>query len=325
MENQRFQNLDALRGIAALNVVFAHYTNMYDRMYGYDFKIFNWEVGSRAVELFFILSGFVIFYSVQNIKSPEQFLKKRFVRLYPAFWVCLSITLLFVVVLGLPKFDVTFREKILNYSMLPQIFGARKVDLSYWTLVPEFFFYLLIYFLLKIKKIDKVMYLLPVLLITSIIHQFVYHIRFFGLFLNLDYIFLFASGIIFYQLKFKSKHWYNWLLLIVCYGVACASYGFKDYTSIFAITLIYALFATVVFKEIKLLNHSVFNFFGKISYPLYLLHSTVGYIIINHTLKYINNPYVIVLPIIVSIILASIVSYLIEPKLITWFKQKLKV
>ena len=86
-ETKRFESLDSIRGIAALCVVLCHYC------YGY-FVLFevreNGLYAARtfglAVQLFFMLSGFVIFYSVNSKTSVVTFLKKRFIRLYPTFF-----------------------------------------------------------------------------------------------------------------------------------------------------------------------------------------------------------------------------------------------
>src|SRR6185437_9271256 len=89
MQKQRFLELDAMRGIAALMVTFAHFhvgSSVVETL-GY--------YGQFGVQLFFILSGFVIFQTLLFCKGPLDFIYLRFSRLYPAYWASILITVLF--------------------------------------------------------------------------------------------------------------------------------------------------------------------------------------------------------------------------------------
>lgn len=109
---QRFFSLDALRGLAALSVVVWHYQHFFyqagvpasnlDRSVQpfYAFLFFFYERGYEAVQLFFVLSGFVFFWLyrsvIQNKEiSAAKFFVLRFSRLYPLHFV----TLILIVVL----------------------------------------------------------------------------------------------------------------------------------------------------------------------------------------------------------------------------------
>ena len=86
--------LDGLRGVAALAVVFYHYTTRFSIKFNSDIisNVINFKYGHYGVQLFFVISGFVIFMSIEKVKSPFEFLYKRFVRLYPTFWMSLFLT-----------------------------------------------------------------------------------------------------------------------------------------------------------------------------------------------------------------------------------------
>jgi len=76
-----YVTLDGLRGIAALSVVVLH-------CYRY-FGDFTWSSAALAVDLFFVLSGFVLAYAYEA-KLPTAsgaFLKARLIRLYPLYLV----------------------------------------------------------------------------------------------------------------------------------------------------------------------------------------------------------------------------------------------
>ena len=85
--------LDALRGIAAFSVVLFHYTARYDSIYGHSNRLlFKFNYGHLGVNLFFIISGFVIFMTLDRTKSVIDFVVARFSRLYPAYWTALALT-----------------------------------------------------------------------------------------------------------------------------------------------------------------------------------------------------------------------------------------
>lgn len=103
--SSRFESLDGLRGVAAFIVVLHHCTATY---FGMPFP--SWirysplrlvTDGRAAVLVFFVLSGFVLFYSLQSRRGSEywSYITKRFLRIYPPFAVAiLASALLWTVV-----------------------------------------------------------------------------------------------------------------------------------------------------------------------------------------------------------------------------------
>ncbi len=87
---KRYQELDSLRGVAALMVVVFHFTM--GRKEGQ--YLFN--LGNTGVELFFIISGFVIFMSINKMKNSKEFIINRFTRLYPTYWTCVTFTFILI-------------------------------------------------------------------------------------------------------------------------------------------------------------------------------------------------------------------------------------
>ncbi len=320
---ERYKSLDSLRGIAALFVLFSHYTYLYDVIYGYKFDYLNLKyLGGVAVQIFFILSGFLIYYSIIKSNSGIEFLKKRFIRLYPSYWTCLTITFVTVFIFGLPTLQVSFRDALFGLTMLPQLFGALKVDNSYWTLVPEFFFYVMMYVLFVSKKVDKIHWLAPTWLLLSLFHIHVYHLKGIGLLLNLDYSPCFLAGILVQNLKDNHKQYLLWIYFLLCFLLRISLDDFDIYSSI-STFFVFSLFIVFVFSELTFLQNKVFLYFGVISYPLYLIHQNIGFIIINYTVKYFDNLLVIVLPTLVSIGLATIITLCIEKPAMAYLRNKL--
>ncbi|GAB7182550.1 acyltransferase [Kitasatospora sp. Ki12] len=103
--------------------------------------------GWLGVELFFVISGFVICMSCWG-KRPGEFFISRVVRLYPGYWAGIALTT--TVVLGLKQYarhtagDGIDASTVLgNLTMLQTPLGMRHIDGVYWTLWVEMRFYLL--------------------------------------------------------------------------------------------------------------------------------------------------------------------------------------
>ena len=323
INRDRFLTLDAFRGMAALGVVLAHFTYLYDVWYGHSFDYINLVYGGRGVELFFILSGFVIFFTVQNVKSPKEFLIRRFIRLYPTYWACLILTFTIVSVFGLPRLEVTWKEALIGLTMIPQVFGAPKVDNSYWTLVPEFFFYLTIAAVAWAGWIKKIEHLGIVWLLLSLVNTQVYHIRFVGLFLNLDYTCYFYSGILFFLLKQHPKNSYLWAQQIVCIGIGVFLKPDIAIAERLVIAFIYLAYILFLFDKLQFLQKRPLIYLGRISFAWYLIHQHVGYVIINALKPYVQNHLILVPPIIVTLLMAHFVTFRIEKPVMKWLKTKL--
>lgn len=157
MNVKRLNELDGLRGIAALIVVFYHYITRYDQLYGHSFNVpVLFELGRFGVHLFFIISGFVIYWSISKIENPLDFIWSRFSRLYPPFWVALILTFLIVSILSLPNREVGSSTFILNFLMFHEYLGIKHVDGVYWTLTIELSFYFWILIIVCSRQIKNI-------------------------------------------------------------------------------------------------------------------------------------------------------------------------
>lgn len=95
MNNQTFRGVQALRGIAALSVMLFHFRwNINAVSPGIGDRLFGW--GATGVDLFFLISGFVITLSAtrseEGINGSLNFLKKRALRILPTYYIILIIT-----------------------------------------------------------------------------------------------------------------------------------------------------------------------------------------------------------------------------------------
>src|SRR5262245_34438087 len=141
-EAARLIEIDSLRGLAALSVVLFHYTTRFAELYGPTERMtVAFPYGFYGVNLFFIISGFVIFMTLERTRRPMDFVVSRFSRLYPAYWTCVAITFAVTHWLGLPYKTVDLLSALANFTMIQGFWGVPHVGGVYWTLEVELLLY----------------------------------------------------------------------------------------------------------------------------------------------------------------------------------------
>lgn len=309
----RFVQLDIFRGFACLMVLLFHYTTKYAEIFstGMTTKFLDFKYGGLGVDLFFIISGFVIFLTLKKNTIPIEFVYKRFTRLFPTFWICVFTTFFIVRSSELVNYHRSFNELVINLTMVPDLFGVRRVDGVYWSLLPELFFYFLMYLILVLKKVDKIDLICCVWLLLVFFNTFsdVMPIR---VLLNLKFGHLFIIGICFYKINFGESKWFHHLLIISCYIV---SLKLNNTTEKHLISLIFILiFYLFVYGKLSWLKSRPLVVLGEISYALYLVHQFIGYTIIKELSNFgINNSILLLLtPTFLTILIAYIITYYFE-------------
>ncbi|WP_031083669.1 acyltransferase family protein [Streptomyces sp. NRRL WC-3549] len=147
----RLRALDGLRILAALMVCLYHYAGKngtvaesWGRSPGVTFPTLSSfaTYGSLGVQLFFLISGFVICMSSWG-RSPGDFFRSRVARLYPAYWAAIVIVTGAAVLLPVVVRPLPLDELLVNLTMLQQPMGVDRVLGVCWTLWVEMRFYLL--------------------------------------------------------------------------------------------------------------------------------------------------------------------------------------
>ncbi|MDX1694003.1 MAG: acyltransferase [Ketobacteraceae bacterium] len=279
---RRIYELDALRGIAALAVVIYHFTTRYSVLYGFDEDpLFSLPLGHYGVQLFFVVSGFVIFLSLNNCKHPADFIVSRFARLYPVYWAAVIITFSTVTWFGLEGRERTVIEALINLTMLQGFFDVPDVEGVYWTLKWEltFYFWALMIFMFNLQK--YAIHACALLLLsqwgTVLMETYFYGVpRLVRLvFLN-TYGNLFVAGVLFYLLMFGQPR----PIIHILIGVSLFNqYLMHGLESFFVTVGIFTLFYLFVYEKIQFLAQKPLILLGTISYSLYLIHEYVGWIL----------------------------------------------
>ncbi|WP_323119135.1 acyltransferase family protein [Burkholderia alba] len=143
----RLGHIDAMRAIAVLLVIWTHYAEVLSRIAGsqliLDALPRSVDFGRVGVVLFFCISGMLIPTSLRGAPrdGTRRFLIRRFLRLYPAFWLSLPLGYLVYWVLFGNRMEAA--GLVANVTMIPTAFGFDPVMGHYWTLETELYFYAL--------------------------------------------------------------------------------------------------------------------------------------------------------------------------------------
>ncbi len=282
----RFLELDMLRGVAAMAVVLFHLTSRFGDIFGFPgTPVLTVPLGFYGVHLFFVISGMVIFLTIERSRSALDFVLARAGRLLPAYWGAVTLTFLVVSAAGLPGVVLTTRDYAWNLTMLQRFVAVQDVDGVYWTLQVELVFYVAMLGVLAFRSIHRIGAILLVWLAALTIDGgsgFLAHeglessrVQLVSLY---GYAPLFIAGIVLHLRRVRGR--WTW-------GPACllawALAVFAWRSPVEATTVVVGVVATVdlaIRGHLRRLAVSPLVWLGMVSYPLYLVHQHVGYVVL---------------------------------------------
>ena len=311
MKFDRINNFNLIRLLAALQVLFTHSVlhlelekSKYLHYIGENFLYYF-----PGVPIFFTVSGFLIFASFENNhKDIRKYCFNRFIRLYPALWICLlaTILLLFIEYQG-NKMDILYSKTFYLWILeqltffqfhtpdLLRFWGVGTPNGSLWTIIVEVQFYLLVpliyYFTQKLFKIK----IIPIVLIMIISLLFNFYIGQFsdenikyklGGVIVFSYLYNFLFGVIAYIYwekirKFVEGKIVYWALAYLIYisffgnylGIDLNSYFIFNFLHFFSNILLACLVLSMAFSCNNLSNKVLSH--NDISYGVYIYHMLV--------------------------------------------------
>jgi peptidoglycan/LPS O-acetylase OafA/YrhL len=337
MKNRLF-GLDVLRTLCAFYVIFYHYFFRSVAMGDYNDKLYESNIyfsyGWIGVQLFFTISGFVIYYSCKEA-NISKFLVSRILRLYPAYWISILVTLIFMFVFHPDWWTISPFHMLINFSMLQTFLGIKNIDGAYWTLAYELIFYFWMAIFIYFKKVEFIkifLFLSTLLYIFTSIFEIYDFLGILNKILLLRYSAYFLVGIYLYEHSRGSFR--NFLQTLVCIiSIALELYTKTVDISVRSEEVLYPVISwfhylvfILIFIFIIKFNHvsekyqRLFVIIGSLSYPIYLIHQNIGYTLIS----YFWNQFPSFISIILSIIVVTLLSFLIAEYLEPAIRQRIK-
>lgn len=299
MENRtrRVNEIDLLRFLAALAVVIFHYAF---RGYAADDRTTMpyplleplARYGHLGVELFFMISGFVILMTASRA-DLRAFIVSRITRLYPAFWACCTITFVSILLLGNGHYNASVVQYLANMTMLSGFVGVPSIDGVYWSLFVEIHFYVMVAAIVALRQVHRAQLLLLGWLAATVALEF-YPVSPLRRLLLADYATYFISGALCFLIWQTGAARVRLAGLAVCLVLAIhqtlqsvprfeAHYDTTLSASVIIalVTGFHAAMLLVALGRTGWIGLRSWAQVGALTYPLYLLHQYVGFMIFN--------------------------------------------
>jgi peptidoglycan/LPS O-acetylase OafA/YrhL len=286
-DGERLVGLDVLRGFAAFAVMIHHHGQYYDELYpGRTPLSVNFFAGHFGVELFFIISGFVILMTIERKATVRAFAAARATRLLPCFLAALALATVILIFAPMPPLDTpTVGRFLANVTMAPLLFGERVVDLPYWTLSYEMVFYICMAVLLALGRLRSIEWIALAwiaagVLFTTLVDAEQHHRM--TILLLAYYSNFFVVGMCLYLIHAGRARPLTWFVLLAAVLVSARGGGEQAfYASGILYLLLTAAFALLVGVATTSFGRWIawppLVFLGRISYPLYLVHVVLGF------------------------------------------------
>jgi peptidoglycan/LPS O-acetylase OafA/YrhL len=303
--NKHLYSLDYLRGFAAFVVCLFHFTDKVDYLPNTDPLKVVFGSGHLGVEIFFIISGLVIPYSMAkgdySFRKIGVFFKKRIIRIEPPYLLCVLLALLLNYATSISPgykgyaFSIDYEQLAMHVGYLNGYLGKEWINPVFWTLAVEFQYYVLIaLFFPLISHQNKWVWMLSLVAFNTLAPLF-----------DRNYIFnfsiFFTTGILIYRYLIGKLNKREALLCFIAVLVVLLyRYSYKE------IILVLAT-GTVIFLPLR--PTAVGAFIGSVSYSLYLLHYPIGLRVINLSQKFLHTEFLRQIMVIVALAVSVIAAY----------------
>lgn len=337
---ERVREIDLLRFLAAMMVVFFHYAFRGHAANGYSDLAYPElaplaKYGYLGVELFFLISGFVILMTASS-GSLSKFAVSRIVRLYPAYWACCTLTFIAILCWGQGRFEASFAQYLANLGMLNEFVGVPSIDGVYWSLAVELKFYFLVALLLVFRQIDRAQWFLALWLALTLLLD-LFPLDRLRSWLIVDSAPYFIGGALCYLIHARGLSLARAGLLAVAWlaGLAHSLAALAGVSRVFrndfqpapvaiAVTLFFAIMLMIALRRTGGLGRRDWLTVGALTYPLYLIHQYLGYMIFNLGYPTVNRHVLFWGTILLMLALAYAVNRWVERRYARAFKRALE-
>ncbi|MFI0483240.1 acyltransferase family protein [Actinomadura sp. 9N215] len=333
---ERLRELDLLRFLAALAVVLFHFTGFWgDGAWPDPAREVFPELapiarfGYLGVDLFFVISGFVILMSVWG-RGPGEFGISRLVRLMPAYWVSVllgaAVYALFRQGNGIPGLVLP------NLTMLQGGVGIRNVDAVYWTLWVELHFYVLAAVLAGIGITYRSCLIFMAAWLFGGLFADEAGNKLLQVMLVPTWSPYFIAGMALFMIHRFGPTLLLWGYVAVAYLLALrwgawrAAHAFHDANEVVVsvvITGIFAVMALVATGKLKWVRWRGLTVLGALTYPLYLVHSQLALPLLDAVYPELNRWAALAVVIGASLLAAYAVHRLVERPGAAWMRRRL--
>ncbi|MEK2475394.1 acyltransferase family protein [Streptomyces noursei] len=338
----RLAVLDGLRLLAALMVVFYHYVAL-ARPWGHGTDtIFPTahrlaQYGWLGVEVFFLISGFVICMSVWG-RTVGEFAVSRLTRLFPAYWVGILLTVLVVKmwpeVASLRGWDTV----ITNLTMLQGGNNTPNVDPVYWTLFVELKFYLIMVVVVLFGVTYRNCLILCGVWTAAAALAPVMNTPLLTAFAMPQYAPFFIAGIAFYLMRRFRPNAILWAIVILQLLLAQRYIDYRLATNLgkaavdalptwparFLITAAFAVVGAIALGAFDRIQWKWLTTAGALTYPLYVIHMNIGMTLIHHYRNRIPAPVLVASVVALMLVAAWLIHRFVERPLGKWLRTTMR-
>jgi peptidoglycan/LPS O-acetylase OafA/YrhL len=279
--------------------------------------------GWTGVELFFMISGFVICMSGWG-RKPADFFVSRVVRLVPAYWAAIALTALVLIVF--PRLSSGVRPSVVltNMTMVQSAYGVPNLVPAFWTLFVELTFYLLF----GIVAIGGVTYrrMVTFCVLWSVASIVVAggHDTLLKNLVNPPYSAYFIAGIAFFLIHKFGSNLLLWGIVTYSWLVAVSQpRNAAPWPLAVVLTSFFIIMALVATHRLDGVRWRWLPVAGALTYPLYLIHQDIGFTSIAYLRHYVPAGALVVLVYAAMLGLAWLIHRAVERPVAPLLRSKL--
>ena len=324
----RLTELDALRGIGALCVLVFHYSTRFHELFPQAAHVpFSFPGGNYRVLLFFTISGFAIFFTLDRIGSLADFFVNRFARLYPAYLVAMLVTLAVEYADHATRLLIGPFAILANVTMLQGFAFIPEVDGAYWTLTVEIAFY---FCMAAIWTCGGGRHRLEQVLAGWLALRWLWWLwpdmpeRIIML-LALRYVPFFVLGMLAHRVWSGQRRLMQQAPVAL---LAILSIAIVDTADVVVMGLLMvALFVAMIHGRLRFLALRPLVWMGEISYSFYLVHQHIGFVVMLEIARAGYSPWIAFFAaFLVALTLGTVINRLVErpaaDAVLAWWKAR---